>query len=402
MNDLGRPSVLLDIVEEHFDELDFLWELREGNVFTRDWDLSDLAGHEERAEAHLDGLRLAELHAVELATERIASASSFEAGAAAIVLTQFGVAEHEDLILKTLTECEEEPADGIRYALRHFANERLFHALSDVATSRNAIAAAVASDVLAFHRIPVLGAEHIAQGETPWLRRIGLECLGRLGQLGEQHLGTALEDAEASVRLTALREAARARVPHLAVHTRTAATRSTDPDADALTFLGVLGDPADIRVIEDSLARPELGDAALFAFGAMGRVETIPRIIELMGDDTLGLSATVAYQRITGAADVEAEKPFPPPPVAEGEDEQEELPPDPEKAAADWKRRQSVMTAEFAWQAGQPLEQDQLPAAFHHLRLDSRRDVYLRLRARQTAQVADLELEQLALRQLKG
>jgi hypothetical protein len=63
--------VVPDLVEEQFDEFDFLWEHREANLVTPDWTLADLAAHEERAEAHLDALRLAELHAVDVALAKL-------------------------------------------------------------------------------------------------------------------------------------------------------------------------------------------------------------------------------------------------------------------------------------------------------------------------------------------
>ena len=40
---LGHPPIILDIVEEHFEELDFLWEYRDGIIFAPDYDLSELA-----------------------------------------------------------------------------------------------------------------------------------------------------------------------------------------------------------------------------------------------------------------------------------------------------------------------------------------------------------------------
>ena len=106
-----------------------------------------------------------------------------------------------------------------------------------------------------------------------------------------------------------------------------------------------------------------------------------------------------AAPAITAAPDVEGHMPFPRPEVPEGEDEEEALPPDPEKAAADWAQRASNMTPESAWQSGVAIADHQLPETLDELPLESRHDVYLRIRSRLGAQAPDLELEALATRQ---
>jgi hypothetical protein len=143
---------------------------------------------------------------------------------------------------------------------------------------------------------------------------------------------------------------------------------------------------------------PELAIVAVSTIGAMGRVQSIPLLLELMADKQLGVAATAAYKRITGAARVEGDKPFPPPKVAEGEDEEEALPPDPARAKADWQDRQPAMTPDRAWQGGIGIADGMMPIGFNDLPLATRRDVYLRLRAR-AASVPDIELEALAVRQ---
>src|SRR5579862_9784646 len=59
----GRQMAIIPgIVERHFDEAAFLWQLRQRAVTAADWFLAELADLDERLEAHVDGLRVAVEH----------------------------------------------------------------------------------------------------------------------------------------------------------------------------------------------------------------------------------------------------------------------------------------------------------------------------------------------------
>jgi uncharacterized protein (TIGR02270 family) len=389
---LGRPPVYPDIVEEHFDELDALWEHREANVFTPDWTLRHLAEHEERAEAHLDGLRLSELHGVDLAREKLTSGTS-AATAAAFVLWESGAADARSLLLEQFRTGDPPVRDGIRIALRHIQAVELRQPLLAAMSDAPAVAAA-AADVLSFHRTSLPPFDHLMGDADALVVQQALDAAGRGKRLHPQDFARTVVRPESAVRYAAFQAAARAGLPELADTCRAAAARG---DAAGLAFLGTLGDSRDLGLLERTVRDPALSRDAIAAMGVMGRVQAIPLLLELMTDAALGVPATAAYKRITGATGVEGAKPFPPP-AAEGDDEDEALPPDPVKARRDWERRQSEMTSDRAWQSGIGIADGLLPAEFDELPLATRRDVYLRLRAR-GATVPDIELEALASRQ---
>jgi uncharacterized protein (TIGR02270 family) len=390
---LGRPPVFPDIVEEHFDELDALWENREANVFAPEWTLRDLAVHEERAEAHLDGLRLSELHGVSLARERLGTGPS-AATAAAFVLWESGDADARRLVLEQFRSGDTPIRDGIRRALRHLPAAELRQPLLDAMAGDPEVAAA-AADVLAFHRSSLPPFDHLIGESTPAVVQHALSAAGRARRFHAQDFARASAHPDGAIRLAAFEAAARAGLPDLLDTCRGAAANG---DVVALGFLGTLGDARDMNLIAHAMRQPELAPVAVSTIGAMGRVQSVPLLLELMADAALGVHATAAYKRITGATGIEGEKPFPPPPVSEGEDEDESLPPDPAKAKRDWEQRQSTFTPDRVWQAGIGIIDGVLPAGFDTLPLATRRDVYLRLRAR-AASVPDIELEALAIRQ---
>lgn len=396
----GRPPVLPDVVEEHFDELDFLHELREANLFTPDWDLAYLAWHESRCEAHLDGLRLAERHGTDLATARLAGGTAGAALAATLVLGADPTGEHLPAIAAAFAGGEPPVVDGIRRALRHDLPAALRAPLRALLDHTEPHRAAAAADVLAFHREGDLPLPRLLAEPVPAVALLALGIAARSREVAAEALHAHREHAEPAVREAALRAAAALGDPTLLPHCRAAAGRETDPDPVALLLLGALGDPSDEARIAAALQRPELASTALAAFGASGRPEVVPRLLDAMGDAKLGGAAARAYRRITGG-DPFGDKPFPPAPVADGADEPEELPPDPAKARADWQRRSRTMPAGRWFQGGLEVSGDPLPASFDRLTLAARRDVLLRLRARR-AGVPDLELEARALMQRRA
>lgn len=376
---LRRPPTILDIVEEHFDELDFLWELREGNLFAPDWTLDDLKAHEERAEAHLDGLRGAELHSVDLAAERIKGTETFMATAAALVLFETGESEYHHLILEALRSADRPTVEGIRFALRHVDSRPFSDGLGRLLEEGEQYRAAVAADVLAFHQSPADGLEILLGSDDSEVRILALGAAARLGRGFPQEVASAVEAPDPLVRRAALEAAVRLGVPGVHRHCRAAAARETDPDSICVAFLGVLGDPADLELLQGLLSREDVARQAVYALGAMGSVSAIPWLLELMEDGPLAIPAASAYGRITG---------------------EDTLPPDPEKARADWKGREAMMTPDQTWQGGLPTPTEGFPLRDGRFSLAARRDLYLRTRAKGGSSVPVVELEALVHRQL--
>jgi uncharacterized protein (TIGR02270 family) len=398
---LGRPPVIPEIIELHFEELDFLWELREGVVFAPDWDLEDLRAHEERAEAHLDGLRLAELHGVELARPQLRGEETFAATAAAFTLMGTGDPELQAEVVRALEAAESESADGIRIGLRHCDISQVAEDLAQLVRSADPSSRARALDVLAFHRLPAPdGALELLRDPDEQVRRLCFGAAARLGlRIEEAQLAEALAAEDPSLRRAALEACARLGTASLLHVCRSAATRGNAPAAEALEFLGALGDAADLPLLQAALQNSELAVAALRGLGALGSVGSVPLIISLMEDAELAIAAGGAYTRITGDTDIAGERPEAASDDEEAEGAEEARPPDPALARAHWELQARQLDPAGRWQSAIEVSRDPLGPGFDSLPLESRRDVYLGARSRRGAAIHDLELERRALLQ---
>lgn len=401
----GRPKVFPDIVEEHLDELDFLWELREGVVFAPDWTLAELGEHEARAEAHLDGLRLAEQHAVDHALERLWEGETFVAAAAALLLAEHVGEGTGSVLLEALGGEEPSVREGVRIGMRHARGvDALVEPLCELVRSAEPAAAAAAADVLAFHRRGLPDVARLLCADDPHLRVLAYGAAGRAGRLGDRRaLRSALEDPDSGVRRAALEGSIRCGADGLTDLCRAAAIRAGDPDPVAVEWLGVLVDPEHEALLLQALGRPELAAAALRGLGALGRPSAVEPLLDCLADERLGAIAAAALRRITGSEELYGERR----PIAiGGPDDDDESdshpPPDPDRARAWWSAHGAAFDLDRRWLNGHPAPVTADARAIDALPLESRRDAYLGLRATPSSGVPDLELEARAVVQRSG
>jgi hypothetical protein len=93
-------------------------------------------------------------------------------------------------------------------------------------------------------------------------------------------LREALDGELPELRIAALHASARMGLPGLDDECRKAGSRGLNPVPEALEFLGVVGNPNDLGLLQNSIARPGLAGSALSGIGKLGSVAAIPSLLE--------------------------------------------------------------------------------------------------------------------------
>jgi hypothetical protein len=161
--------------------------------------------------------------------------------------------------------------------------------------------------------------------------------------------------------------------------------RRFQPAAETVQFLGVVGEPDDLPVLEQALREPDLAPAALQAMADLGMPELLPAVLGALETPELGPAAAAAFTQITGI-----DVPRAPAPPAVSDDDP---PPDAARAAAEWERIRDRFGRGRRHQHGRDVDAQPLREALDELPLRSRRLVYLRHRLRHPGATPDLELE---------
>lgn len=177
--------ILDNIVSQHAEEAAFLWLLRDSAVSAPHYLLSDIAEHEARIDAHLDGLRVAGESGWKHCEAQLSHAESGEVFTAAYIALDGSLVDKLELVLEVV-HAEPTTARGFISALGWVDKAKLQGHVVNWLKSDDSL-----------------------------LRLIGLSACAIKRVDGGYYLTKALDDADANVRARALRSVGEIRRPEM-------------------------------------------------------------------------------------------------------------------------------------------------------------------------------------------
>lgn len=359
--------ILLDILEEHLEEADFLFQQRKNALGDRVYTLDDLAELEERLLAHLDGLVLGGKEAWALLAPKLAGGEVGEVFAAAFVALASGDPARIELLQKTFGGAEGPILDGIRHALRHTPFPEIEKIVRPFLNSEKGAVRAAAIDVISFRRMPLeIGLLQAGlQSKDPLVVAAAANAVGRLRIAGLKYeMEGALESDAAPVRLEAIRAGLLLKSEKALSRCRKAVQERSEEAGEAILLLGLTGHPEDGALLVHSLTEATLARNAITSLGLLGRAAGIDALIQCTADPKLARLAGEVIRTATGI-DLEKEKLVAPkenPAEAQSKPEEDDfeddpdegLPvPDPVKLEGWWRRNVSRFDKKGRYRKGQ-------------------------------------------------
>jgi uncharacterized protein (TIGR02270 family) len=356
--------ILIDILEEHLEEADFLFQQRENALSDRVYDLDGLAELEERLLAHLDGLLLGEKEAWKLLEPKLAGGELGACFAAAFVALESGDATRIALVQKTFFEAEETVLEGIRHALRHTSVdvEKMIRPLFN--SGQGAVRAA-AIEVAGFRRMPLeTKLLHAGlTGKEPLVIAASLTAVGRLRIFDlKNEVETLLESDAPPIRLAALRAGRLLNSEKALIRCRKSVLEQSEEAGEALFLLGLAGRAEDGSLLVNAVNGGGLARNAVTSLGLLGRVAAVDILIQCLADSKLARLAGQAICTLTGV-DLEKEKLVAPKAEAQTEADEDDfevdpdeglLIPDPAKMESWWRKNASRLDKKIRYRKGLP------------------------------------------------
>lgn len=356
--------MLRDILEEHLDEIEDLFERRLLYLDMLDVTSRDLRMLDERLRAHLDGLLLGGEVSWALCRDYLAQGGVGRAYMAAMLAFEGGDPVRLDELEAALTRASPEARQGIRWAACLTPWQVIDVYLMRLLTSHHPETRAVALDALTAHGIdpgkPLITAlqSPVHEELLAALRGAGRLRDGRLQRAVEMHILSEHPDiAAATLETLVLLEPAQAGVRCRAVLNGAAAC-----PAMAASLLGVMGKADDIEILAQASLSPDraVARAAILALGNIGDTGAVPWLIDSLTRPKTAGVAGVALQWMFGAdcPNVLAA----PEPVNEDALEDAWHPDDDlprleaEAVAQWWQQHETVFPAGMRWRDARPLQ----------------------------------------------
>lgn len=389
-----KAGLLRDVLEEHLEEVAFLWELRREGLLSPERTRGDLARLEARIEAHVEGLLLARGDLLDLAGPGLLSDEPPVAFASAFALLRSG-GEGARAVTEAFRASTGGGREGLAEALAHGdvreAKDDLVACLSSPDPAL-AVAAATAAALQRLPGLPDRADERLLLDPDPAVRVAGWRLAALLREAPRaEAVRKGLDDADAAVAREAAVAAAWFALPAALEACRSRARADAGEAPDWLRLLAVLGDASDLAFVLSAAGDrgpAGSGTAGPRALGALGHPRGVDALLGMMdGDPARAAAAGAAFLKVTGfdsAGETRAAVREPGAPEDEADEEllDEVTLPDAEAARSFWSGARGAFAGGTRWCHGHDVS-DACPGELPEpLDMESRHE--LRLRGRFT------------------
>jgi uncharacterized protein (TIGR02270 family) len=387
-----RLAFIPDIVEEHFEELQFLWVQRRNALRSSQVRERELVMLEERIEAHAEAMLVIGDRVVDFVRPALAGDEEMPAFAAATALLRLATPDAIERVAEAFGGASGNKLAGLRDALACGAARPLTAQLTAQFLSAQPDRAAAAGEVLAFHSAmsPNAGQlERLVSAEQPFARASAWRLVAYCAvTVPAGWYARGLTDEDPAAKRAALTAAAWTRSPSFVPHCRAVADRPTPDAMDALTTFAAIAPPEDYQLVGAVATNSAIGAHRFRVAGSFGHPYFIELLIQEMSnpDPAAAVAAGAAFFKMTGR-DVESNTRVkvssdgkPPADDFEAEFQDEVFLPDPDLARKHWQELAPTLARSprvcRGMDVSQPLPREQ----FALLDMESRSEYCLRMR----------------------
>ena len=396
-------TYLPDVLEEHLDELGFLWGQRERALRSPVHTLRDLADLEARLEARLQGVLSYGERARPLLADALAGDDPDLVLAAALAALRGGGAADLARVLDAFAAADGDRLDALRRALLAVPAAPVQADLLRLAGGGGPTAAA-AAEALAAHAGTAPPEAQLAwflRDDLPGVRAAGWRIVSCLGlPVDARALAAGARDEDPAVRRAALEAAAWSGHAGLLALGRHLAAAPDPEGLDALHLLAVLGGPDELPHVAAATAADALGPARLALAAAYGHPALMEPVLAALAhpDPEVAAAAGAAFERMTGesvASDRRAagDAPDAGDDAFEAEFRDDLVLPDPERSRRHWAAERGLHAGALRLRLGHDVARPVPGEIFAILDMESRRELFLRARFHGTWRGSPRELE---------
>ena len=297
---------LPDLVEEHFEELAFLWGQRRGALRSPRFMPRDLDRLEKRIEAHVSGLLIAGDELAEFVRPGLEGEDADQAFAAGFGLLRSRIPGGVDRVWEAFASVSGPRADGLAEAFAHGPADALLSRLQEAVTAAPPMRSVAAAEALALRgrlapdsraQEAWLASDEPAVRRRAW-RVVTLTALPQSRALWER----GLSDPDSGVRAAAREAALWCRQTWALEDARSGRAAAGGADAHSMYLVAATGDAADLGRVLAWVKDAGTGPERYRVLGVLGHPGGVETLLHAMAGLDLAASAFAgqAFTKMTG------------------------------------------------------------------------------------------------------